>query len=142
MKVTLPKGIKSNVENSEDIYRIMQAILLRQNKIRRKKSYLWTIGLSATWDIEYIELISIGGLKVADIDPVEIFNIAVLKKCRQFVIIHNHPDGDLTPTSDEKTITNRLQAGGSILKIAVVDHLIIHETEGYFSFEGKGLLKW
>lgn len=141
MKVALPKNAKK-VTGSQDLYDIMKAILLRQNKLRRKKAYMWTIGLSSFGDIEYIELISIGALKVGEIEPIEVYNIAVLKKCRKFVIIHNHPEGNLEPTAEERKITNRLQAGGMVLKIELVDHLIIHETKGYYSFSDKGKLKW
>lgn len=58
----------------------MKAILLRQNKLRRAKEYFWTIGLSSEDDIEYIELISIGNYRSTEVDPVEVFSIAVNKK--------------------------------------------------------------
>lgn len=91
MNVRLPKDEAIRIANCEDIARIMQKVLLRQNRINRKKEYFWTIGLNTANDIQYIELVALSALNKVAIDPVEVFHIAASKKCKKIVLIHNHP---------------------------------------------------
>ena len=53
MNVRLPKDEDIHIANTKDIARIMRKILLRQNKLHRKKEYLWAIGLSTDNDISF-----------------------------------------------------------------------------------------
>jgi DNA repair protein RadC len=53
--------------------------------------------------------------------------------------VHNHPSGNPRPSSEDKSFTEALVAAGSVLQVAVLDHIIIAET-GYFSFADEGLI--
>ncbi len=53
---------------------------------------------------------------------------------------HNHPSGELTPSQEDKNITDRLIQVGRILHIEVVDHLII-SPETFTSFVGEGVFE-
>ena len=128
MNVRIPKDANTNIGDPGDIYAIMQKVLLRQNKIHRLKEYFWSIGLNQANDIVYIELIALGALNKVGIDPVELFHIAVNKKCKKIILIHNHPSGDLSPSQQDVDLTNDLIKAGDILKIQILDHLIISET--------------
>ena len=136
MNVRVPKDENHKLQESNDVYRIMRRILLRQNRLRRKSEYFWTIGLSQSLDIEYIELIALGSLNTVSIDPVEVFSIAVSKKCKKVILCHNHPSGNRKPSDSDIDLTNQLRDGGKLLHIDILDHLIIDE-ESYFSFLDK-----
>ncbi|MGB3464026.1 MAG: JAB domain-containing protein [Cyclobacteriaceae bacterium] len=140
MNVSIPKDEKTNLSDSDDVYRIMQKILLRQNKLRRKREYFWTIGLSTANDIEYIELVAIGKLNTVNIDPVETFSFAVSKKCKKLILCHNHPSEVLKPSLNDKDTTSRMVDAGHILGIEIVEHLIINENQ-FFSFSNNDLLR-
>ena len=139
MNVRIPKGDNLKLGDSDDVYRIMQKVLLRQNKLRRKKEYFWSIGLNTAGDLEFIELVALGGLNSVNVDPVEIFSLAVSKKCKRLILCHNHPSGNLTPSEMDVSITKKLMEGGKILNIEILDHLIIDE-ERFFSFSDQGYL--
>lgn len=62
MNVKLTKEQKVKVLNSDDIYMIMQQILLRENKIDRNKEHLWLVCLATNNRILMIELISLGSV--------------------------------------------------------------------------------
>ena len=66
--------------NSQDIYKIMQQILLRENKIGRSKEHFWVVCLSYSNRILLIELISLGTMKKSIVDPTEIFSFALQKR--------------------------------------------------------------
>lgn len=59
------------------------------------------------------------------------------KKCRRVILVHNHPSGIKTPSDNDIRMTRKLQAGGQVLHIAIVDHLIITDGQAYYSFADK-----
>jgi len=139
MKISLTKAQRIKILSSQNVYSIMQAVLLRQTKIRRKQEYVWTIGLNEDLDIEYIELVALGKLNTVTVEPVELFSIAVQKRCTRLILVHNHPTGNLKPSKTDLALTKSLKAASKILKIEIIDHLIISE-KGYMSFADDGLL--
>ncbi|MBJ6366758.1 JAB domain-containing protein [Snuella sedimenti] len=136
MNVRIPKNESTRIEDSRDIARIMRKILLRQNKLHRKKEYFWTIGLSVKNDIEYIELLTIGILNQNNIDPVEVFNFAVAKKCKRIILCHNHPSGNTAPSEADREITEKIKRGAEVLNIELLDHIIICDDKEFTSLMG------
>lgn len=90
---------------------------------------MYAIGLNTVNDLQYLELVALGALNKVAIDPVELFHLAVNKKCKKIVLIHNHPSGDLNPSRSDLEFTKEMIKAGEILRITIVDHLIISETE-------------
>ncbi len=139
MRVKLTNEQKINVLNAGDIFKIMQQVLLRENKIGRSKEHFWVVCLSNTNRILLIELISLGTMKNSLVDPTEVFSFALQKRAVKLIMVHNHPGGSLTPSPEDQDITDRMYQVGLFLDLPVLDHLIITETE-YYSFVDTGLL--
>ena len=139
MNVKLTKTQKIKLTSSADIYKIMQQILLRENKIDRNKEHFWTIGLDNAHRILYIELISLGTSTSAPVEPMQVFRIAVQKAAIKLILVHNHPTGETKPSKEDVNITDRLIQVGNIIGIKVLDHLIIAEKT-YNSFNDTELL--
>jgi DNA repair protein RadC len=54
------------------------------------------------------------------------------------MVVHNHPSGDTTASPDDARLTLRLCAAADVLDIALLDHLIVGDEDGYFSFHWSG----
>ncbi len=54
------------------------------------------------------------------------------------IVVHNHPSGDPTPSSDDMALTRRLQMAGALIDVPLLDHLVIGEGDRYFSFREAG----
>lgn len=89
--------------------------------------------------ILYIELIALGTYKSVDIEPMNVFRVAVMKNASRVIAVHNHPTGRLEPSASDKEVTDRLIQVGRILNITFVDHLIISPIY-YSSFRATGLM--
>jgi DNA repair protein RadC len=139
MQVKLTEIEKIKLLNSEDIYHVMQRVLMRENKIERNKEHFWIIGLAANNRILYIELISLGTINKTLVEPMEVFSIALQKRTVKIILVHNHPSGSMRPSEEDKDITDKLIQVGLFLNIPVIDHLIINEKT-YYSFSDSGLL--
>jgi DNA repair protein RadC len=139
MQVKLNELEKIRLLNSDDIYLVMQRILMRENKIERNKERFWIIGLAANNRILYIELISVGSIRQTLVEPMEVFSIALQKRTVKIILVHNHPSGSMKPSDADKDITDKLIQVGLFLNIPVEDHLIISE-KSFYSFGDSGLL--
>lgn len=56
-----------------------------------------------------------------------------------FILAHNHPSGETTPSKEDINITNRLKQAGEILGIELLDHIIIAEDK-YLSLKEEKLM--
>ncbi|WP_299217260.1 JAB domain-containing protein [uncultured Dokdonia sp.] len=140
MNVRLNEDQKIQILNASDVYKIMQQILLRQNKIRRSQEYFWVVGLDNQNNVLFVELISIGGANRVNVSPPDVFRMGIYKLALKMILIHNHPSGVLRPSEGDKNFTDRLLKVGKIIDIKVIEHLIITETD-YYSFANEGLIK-
>jgi len=139
MNIKLTEAQKIKIGNSDDIYSVMQRILLRENKVDRNREHLWTISLDTKNKILNIELVSMGTVNQTLVEPMEVFSIPLQKRAVQIVVVHNHPSGEVKPSAADKDITNKLIQVGKIMNVPVIDHLIITENT-YYSFANSGLL--
>ena len=139
MNVRLTEAQKIKILNSDDIYIVMQSILLRQNKIRRNQEHFWIVGLNNKNVILFIELIAIGRNNRVNVHPPDVFRMAIYKLASRVILVHNHPSGVLTISDTDSKLTDKLLKVGKIIEIDVIDHLIISE-ENYTSFEDAGEL--
>lgn len=140
MDIKLRKDDKKFISNSDDVYAIMQRILLRDNKIDREKEHFWIIGMNQLGYILYIELISLGSIRETPAEPMNVYRVAVMKNATQVIAIHNHPSGSMLPSEADKDVTDKLIQVGRILNIELYDHLIISTTD-YLSFRNIGLMR-
>ncbi|WP_127956830.1 JAB domain-containing protein [Serratia microhaemolytica] len=139
MEIKLTDKDKKQLASPQDIYQIMQRILLRENQIDREREHFWIIGINQAGYMLYIELISLGNLSATVIEPMNVYRIAVMKNASRIIAVHNHPSGSVIPTESDKEITDRLIQVGKILNISLDDHLVISPNE-YFSFRHSGLM--
>ena len=140
MEIKLAELEKIKLINSDDIFLIMQQILLREDKIDQDKEHFWVIGLTNVNRIQYIELVSIGSVNSTIVEPANVFRLAIQKNAVKIILIHNHPSYELKPSSEDKETTYRLIQVGAILNIDVIEHLIIG-PKSYLSFCDTGLLE-
>lgn len=85
------------------------------------------------------ELISVGSLSQAIVHPREVFKGAVLNGSKAIICVHNHPAGDPSPSTEDDSMTQRLQSAGNIMGIDLLDHIIIGVSDRgteYFCYSG------
>lgn len=63
------------------------------------------------------------------VDPREVFALAVGARASAIVLVHNHPSGDAEPSARDLALTEQLVAGGALLGVQVLDHLVIGDAD-------------
>jgi DNA repair protein RadC len=106
--------------------------------MKETKEMFITLHLDGKNRIICMDLVSIGSLNQSIVHPREVFKTALLSNAAAVLLIHQHPTGDPSPSSEDIAITRRLKEAGDLLGIKVLDHIII--GDGYLSFVERGLL--
>jgi len=84
---------------------------------------------------------SIGGITGTVADVRLILSVALKIVATSILISHNHPSGNLKPSTADIDLTYKIKEGGKLLDIRLIDHLIISPNEkDYFSFAENGIL--
>lgn len=83
--------------------------------------------------------ISIGGISGTVADGKIIFKTALELNASGIILAHNHPSGRLSPSEEDRRLTQQLKEFGKLIDIDILDHLIISES-GYYSFADEGMI--
>lgn len=86
-----------------------------------------------------ISKISEGGLAGTVVDAKMIFQAALKANAAAIILGHNHPSGNLAPSEQDKSLTNKIIEAGKVLDIRVLDHIIL-TYDDYKSFSDDGLM--
>lgn len=80
-----------------------------------------------------------GTLDRAVVEPREILKRALLANAAGFILYHNHPSGDPTPSREDREFTRRLAAASESVGLRLLDHVVVGRG-GCVSFREAGLL--
>ncbi|MFH1293606.1 MAG: DNA repair protein RadC [Pseudomonadota bacterium] len=75
------------------------------------------------------EQVTIGLLSQCLAHPREVFKPAIRESAVSIILVHNHPNGDPTPSQDDKTITKELKSAAETLGIRILDHVIVSKDK-------------
>lgn len=99
------------------------------------------INLKTNGQIINLNICSVGTLNASLISPREVFKSSILSNAAGFIAIHNHPSGSITPSAEDKEVTERLMACGEFLDIKMLDHIIVAgETGDMLSMKSEGMM--
>ena len=97
------------------------------------------ITLNRANEVVSVDKISSGGTAGVIVDAKVVFTIALNAVGHSIILAHNHPSGNLKPSQQDIELTRKLQQGGDILDIRVLDHIILSDT-GYLSMADEGYI--
>ena len=80
------------------------------------------------------EVVTVGTLTSSVVHPREVFTRAISRGAHSIIIIHNHPSGDPSPSTEDEEVTSVLESAGEIVGIPVMDHIILGRGK-YYSFK-------
>jgi len=88
--------------------------------------------------------VSRGTLNETAAHPREVLRPVIQRGAYGFILVHNHPSGDPSPSQADRHFTRRLAEAAELLQLRFIDHLVIGRprpaADPYFSFREAGLL--
>lgn len=124
------------VKSSQDGYWIVQPYL---QDLQHEE--FWVIFLNRGNMVIDCVRISSGGMHGTVVDPKLLLRKALESGASAMILAHNHPSGNLTPSQEDKNITQKIASGALYLDIKVLDHIIVGGTT-YLSLADEGLLSF
>lgn len=89
--------------------------------------------------VESYVKISQGGCIGTVVDLKLISHYAINCLAQSVILCHNHPSGNLNPSTQDIDITKKVKNALSLFEINVIDHIILTK-DGYYSFSDEGIL--
>jgi DNA repair protein RadC len=108
-----------------------------------------TIALHETFVVGYLNRanrligvyeLSKGGITGTVADPRLVLSVALKTAATGIILAHNHPSGNIQPSTQDKEITRKIQEASKLLDITLLDHLIVMSDSAYYSFADEGQL--
>lgn len=127
-------NLREKIHSSTDVYRIMQPIMVNQ-----EVEELWAIYMNMASRIVKMKRISVGGIAQTLVDIRILLKEALLCNAVAMTICHNHPSGNVRPSSADDQLTEKISKACKTMDIRFLDHVIIAD-DTYYSYEDEGRL--
>ena len=99
----------------------------------------WIILMNQNYKLIRAQRISHGGITETAVDVRIIIKEAILSNATILALCPNHPSNNLTPSSDDDRLTQRVKKACETMRIYFLDHLIICDGQ-YYSYHERGRL--
>lgn len=96
--------------------------------------------LNCANDVLGIYQVSKGGISGTIVDVRLILATALKCGASSIIMAHNHPSGNTTPSQPDIDLTHKIVAGGKLVDVLVLDHLIV-TSDGYLSMADEDIIK-
>ena len=103
------------------------------------QEHLKALLLNTKNEVLGIREIYVGNVNSSVVRPAEVFRPAVRDNATSVIVVHNHPSGDPTPSSEDVSITRALVEAGKMMAVEVLDHLVIGSGNRFVSLKEAGL---
>lgn len=122
------------IKCSEDIYNLMHQYL--QNLDHEE---CWAIYMNQGSRIVRKQRISTGGLATTQVDVRLVLREALKVNATSLILVHNHPSGNVRPSTDDDRLTQSTFQAAKTLNIRMLDH-VIYTDDKYYSYADEGRL--
>ena len=122
------------------------ARVLREEARTREEEYFWVLLLDTKYRmLRPPQEVSHGLVDASLVHPREVFKHALRASSTAVVLVHNHPSGDPTPSTEDILVTRQLIDAGRLMEIEVLDHVILGECsedhpDGFCSLRESGVV--
>ena len=134
-KNNVPYNQRQKISNSQGAYEILTN-LFPENTMDYRETFI-VLYLNRANQVLGYSVISQGGTSNTTVDIKMVIQTALLANASCIMLAHNHPSGNIQPSSDDNRITKRIMEAAKLFDITVLDHLII-TNENYYSFTDNG----
>ncbi len=88
------------------------------------QEHLICIMLNGALELLAVKVITVGLINRTVCHPREVFADAVAMRASSIILAHNHPSGNLEPSTNDLEVTESIEKAGRILGIRLMDHIV------------------
>lgn len=140
MQELTPRYIESKVRSKEKLCDAKTVALMARERLgRRRNEEVWTAFVDTSNRLLVWEKISQGSLGSTSFNPRLLIERALRHSAAGFIIVHNHPGGNPTPSGVDLEVTKRTEQAANAVFLKFIDHVIVTDS-ACFSIMSDGLL--
>jgi DNA repair protein RadC len=124
------------IRNTSDTLTYCKKHFARLGREARQEEF-HVVLLDGKHNIIKSEQITIGLLNESLAHPREVFKPAIRESAVSIILVHNHPNGDPTPSQDDRIITKELKKAAETLGLRILDHVIVSKDSALSMVEQK-----
>lgn len=94
------------------------------------------LALNARSGVIAYRVLALGGIDSASLDPCTAYRWLLEVGAASWIMVHNHPSGEPTPSPEDIALTRRFYQAGLLLRIELLDHIVIGHN-AYESIRAK-----
>ena len=107
--------------------------------IKKAQEHAVVLYLNGRLELIHQHTAAIGGSNFSFLEAKEVLSQALILPASHFVLVHNHPSGDPTPSEDDVQTTKRLLQASELLGVTMIDHVVV-ASQGFRSLRQMGYL--
>jgi DNA repair protein RadC len=92
---------------------------------RFRHEELWLLSLDGQSRLRAAVQVAKGGLHGVGTRSPDVLRAALRAAATGFVLIHNHPSGDPTPSLQDVTFTEQVHAAAVVVGVPLIDHVVV-----------------
>ena len=121
----------TKLNSSIAVYNLMKKVYA--NDVINHHEEFWVLFLNIKNKVLEISKMAQGGITEIEVDIRLIFQQALKVNAVSIILSHNHPSNEPYPSKKDEILTKKIVEAGNLLNIAVLDHLIVCDSN-YYSF--------
>lgn len=102
-------------------------IFMKEFKYEKQEKLKMLLLNSKNEVVKNIEL-KTGSINQISVAPTEILREVIKEGLEKFILIHNHPSGDPTPSEADLNFTKKVEECSKLFKLNFLDHIVIGRT--------------
>jgi DNA repair protein RadC len=127
-------GLRPDISSADCIFKYMRPIL---QDLTIEEAHVML--LSQNYKLIKEMRVSQGGLTEVSVDVRMIIKEAVLNNAPVIAFCHNHPSGNIHPSSFDDKLTQTIKKACDLMRIHFLDHVIVCDGD-YYSYRERGRL--
>jgi len=86
---------------------------------------LWLLALDGRGHVRAVRCVAKGGLHGMGVRPADPLRLALRAAASGFVLVHNHPSGDPSPSREDVVFTRRVAEAAAVVGVPRLDHVVV-----------------
>lgn len=128
-----PQPLTESIHGAKDIHQLLINRVFDAETIGYKESFKVLLLNQANKIIGYTT-ISDGGLTSSVVDVRVVMQTALVANATSIILAHNHPSGNIYPSSQDDNLTNRIKDACKLMDIRLLDHIIVTPSDSFYSY--------
>jgi DNA repair protein RadC len=101
---------------------------------------MWLLSLDGRSRLKGLQCVALGGAHGCGVTARDILRAALRHGASCFVLVHNHPSGEPTPSFEDIEMTRAVARAADVVGVPLVDHVIVTAAGDWASLLDEGVL--